>query len=212
MKHLLGIIFFIFSIHSVTAQDKFHRISINVALSHPVLKKNYFPDYRYRLDKEIEVLLNFKIYKSSVLSGGIGLEYAEHFRIEEINKLIWVEGSGYLPTEYTHNWNLNYKSIQFPVYFETPINNFILDFFVLSTKIGWIWNYDLSEHAVPDVSHIKINRHYVDLSCGVGETFLQFENVSLGLVPIIGSRIYLGNNNNWQNSYFFYQIRFNVNF
>ena len=162
MRRLPGILLFIFSIQFVNAQETFQRISVDFSSSHPILKQNYFPDYRYYLDKEIEVLLNFKAGKSAILSTGIGVQQGEHFRLEKITYL-WLDDTHWRPTDITNNWKFQFKSILIPVNLKILINNSFLDYFILNNNIGWIFDYDLSEHSIPDVSHVEINKTFWDL-------------------------------------------------
>jgi hypothetical protein len=86
-----------------------------------------------------------------------------------------------------------------------------MDSFVAGADFGWIWKYDLSEHATPDVSLIKINRYFMDFSFGLQKQLYQIKKLSFGLSPFVGYRGYLSNNNEWQKGYFFYQLKFNIN-
>lgn len=210
MKRLLGLLLFIFSIQFINAQEQFQRISVNFSLSHPILKKNYFPDYRYYLDQEIEVLLNFKAGKSAILSTGIGVQQGEHYRQEETT-FTWFDESYWRSSGFIYNWKLKFKSVLVPINILVPINNFVLDYYAVNSGIGWIYKYDLSEHHKTDVSDIDINKSFLDLSFGIGKKIFQSREIFFSLSPIVGSRIYLSNNNNWQKSYLFYQIKFNVN-
>ncbi|MBN2821366.1 MAG: hypothetical protein JXP36_20510 [Bacteroidales bacterium] len=210
MKRLLGILLFFFSIQFVNAQETFQRISVDFSLSHPIQKKNYFPDYRYYLDQKIEVLLNFKAGKSAVLSTGLGVQQGEHYRLEEITYL-WIDDTHWRPTDITNNWKFQFKSILIPVNLKILISNSFLDYFIVNNNIGRIFDYDISEHSIPDVSHVEINKTFWDLSFGIGKKIFQSKNFSFDLMPILGSRFYLTKNNEWQTRYFYYQIKLSVN-
>lgn len=213
MKYFFGILIIFFSIQILNAQEKADRFTIDLGLSHSILKRNGFPEYRYSLDREIGLKLNFQINKSLILSTGIGLEIGEHFRKEEIYNLVWVESLGnYYPYEAINNWKLNYKIIKIPISLKVAEFNSFFDFYYFSIDFGMIYDYDLSEHSTPNISNTKINKHFGDLSFGIGKELLKSKFISLELIPVLGSRIYLSNNNDWQNSYLFYQIKFNINF
>jgi len=204
------ITFLLFSIINC-AQESNEKITINFGISHPILNGRTYASLKYKVDPEIEVLYNFRISNNTKLSTGVGIQYGNHYRIEEVSKLVMVDGIGLRPWEYTYHWKLNSLSIKAPIFITIPFNNSYIDYFSTGVSLGRFWNYNLTEQNIPNTSHIKINRSYMDFSFGVMKNLSQSEKTSIYLSPILGFRTYFTDLNNWQKNYVFYQLKFNIN-
>lgn len=194
----------------MNGQEKFERFTINFGLTHPVYKDSN-PVEKFTIVPEVEFLLNLQLYKTFQLSTGIGIESGKHRVVEEVAYLVWVNDElGWWPYEGTKYWNLNFFSIKVPVYISVPLNNYFLDSFTFGYGVGWLLSYELTEEAMPNTSHIKINRSFLDLSFGVKKKLFQFNKVSLSCTPDIGYRAYLTDHNDWQKKCFFGALKVNI--
>ncbi len=212
IKHLiLFLIVLLISDVIIHAQEKFEKFTVNLGLTHPV---HYVPNniYTFTIDPEIELLMNFRIFSITTLSAGFGMQYGDHVRIKEVNKLVMVDDIGLRPWKYTYHWNLNFLSIKVPAFIRVPLSNSFLDSYVGGISFGWFWKYNLTERNIPNTSNVKINRSYLDFSLGVRKNLCQADNLSISLSPFLGYLIYFSDNNDWQKNYIFSRIKFNFNF
>lgn len=211
MKNLLILSILLFFTFKVNAQEKFEKFTVNLGLTHPI---HYVPNYMYKftIDTEIELLMNFRIFENSILSAGLGLQSCEHIRIEEVSHLVWVDGIGLLPYEFTNYWNLKFLSAKVPVYIAFPFKNSFLESYIAGFSLGRYWNINLSEKSTPNPPQIKIDRNYLDFNFGVKKNLYQTDKLSINLSPYLGYLIYLTDYNDWQKNYIFFQIKFNINF
>lgn len=197
---------------SMNGQEKFERFTINFGLTHPVYKDSN-PVEKFTIVPEVEFLLNLPLYKTFQLSTGIGIESGKHIVVEDVAKLVWRNDvKEWWPYRGRNYWNLEFLSMKVPVYISVPLNNSFLDSFTFGYGLGWLLSYELIEEAMPNTSHIKINRSFLDLSFGVKKKLLQFNKVSLSCNPDIGYRAYLTDRNDWQKKCFLGELKINVNF
>ena len=211
MKYLFCFIALLMFNYSINGQEKSERFTINFGLTHPVYKDSN-PVEKFTIVPEVEFLLNLPLYKTTILSTGIGIESGKHIVAEPVAYLMWVKDTGWRPYENTYYWNLDFLSLKVPVYVSAPFNNSFFDSFTFGSGLGWLLNYKLTEESMPNTSHIKINRSFLDLSFGVKKKLFQFNKVSLSCTPDIGYRAYLTDRNDWQKKCFFGKLKLNINF
>ncbi len=212
MKYLFCFISLLMFNFSMNGQEKFERFTINFGLTHPVYKDSN-PVEKFTIVPEVEFLLNLPLYKTFQLSTGIGIESGKHIVVEDVAKLVWRNDvKEWWPYRGRNYWNLEFLSMKVPVYISVPLNNSFLDSFTFGYGLGWLLSYELIEEAMPNTSHIKINRSFLDLSFGVKKKLLQFNKVSLSCNPDIGYRAYLTDRNDWQKKCFLGELKINVNF
>lgn len=215
MKQIKIAVFFLFFISFLNfnwAQEKFERFTINVGITLPVYKDSN-PVEKITIVPEVEFLLNLPIYKTIQLSTGIGIESGKHIVVEDVEKLVWRNDvKEWWPWSYRYYWNLDFLSIKVPIYVSVPINNFFIDSFTFGSGLGWLLSYKLTEEGIPNTSHIKINRSFLDLSFGVKKKLLQYNKVSLSCTPGIGYRAYLSDYIDWQKKCFIGELKLNINF
>lgn len=212
MKYLFCFIAFLMFNFSMNGQAKFERFTINVGLTLPVYDSS-FSGHELTIVPEVEFLLNLPLYKTFQLSTGIGIESGKHIAVEDEAKLIWRNDvKEWWPYRGTNYWNLDFFSIKVPLYISVPLNNSFLDSYTFGYGLGWLLSYELTEEAMPNTSHIKINRSFFDLSFGVKKKLFQFNKVSLSCTPDIGYRAYLTDHNDWQKKCFFGALKVNINF
>ncbi len=192
------------------AQEKIERFSLNFGLDHPVISYPTHYKHKYIVNPEFEVLVNFQVFKNSNLSSGIGLQYGEYYKLEDESYLVWVKGLGWLPYQNTNHWKLSFTDLYIPVNLEIPIKNFFLNSYLLGADFGWFLKYNLSEHQIHDVSHIKINRYFLDWNFGLNKDALKCKGLTISGSSIIGFRTYLTDKNSWQNNYFFYKLKITI--
>lgn len=212
MKKYLFCFIALLMFNSIRGQENFERFTVNFGVMLPIYgSPNTIGEFT--IIPEIDFLLNIPFYKTIKLSTGIGIESGKHIVLEDVAYLVWVNDEiGYMPYEGTNYWNLDFLSMKVPVYISVPLNNFFLDSYVCGVGVGWLLNYKLTEESLPNTSHIKINRTFLDLSFGVKKRLFQFNKLSLGFSPVIGYRTYLSDRNEWQKKFFFGELKFNVNF
>ncbi|MDP3442811.1 MAG: hypothetical protein Q8T08_08130 [Ignavibacteria bacterium] len=212
MKYLFCLIFLLMFNYSICGQEKFERFTINFGLTLPVYNAPNTVD-EFTIVPEIELLLNLPLFKTTILSTGIGIESGKHIVVEDYSHLGWVNDEiGWRPYKGRHYWNLDFLNIKMPVYVSVPLNNSFLDSFTFGSGLGWLLSYKLTEGQIPNTSSIKINRSFLDLSLGVKKKLFQFNQVSLSCTPGIGFRTYLTHRNDWQNKCFLGELKFNINF
>ena len=207
MKYFITFVFIIIALSKTDAQEKFERFTINLELTHPIFNK-LFSD---NIDTGIEALMNSRIFNNKILSTGISLQHGKHIRKERVAYLVKVEGKLY-PYKGTNYWNLNFLSVEAPLYFIAPFNKLFLDSYRAGIDFGWLWKYNLTEESMPNIPNIKINRLYLKYNLGIQKNLYQAKKISIMLLPTIGYKMYLSNHNNWQKDYIFYQLNFNFNF
>lgn len=203
--------FLLLNLH-LKGQEKFERFTINFGGTIQVFKSPNGMD-RPIIVPQAEFLLNLPVSKTSQLLTGINIESGKHVILEDEAYLIYVNDKiGWVPYEGRNYWNLNFLTLKVPVYFSGSLNDFFLDAYTFGVGAGWLSMYKLTEEQMPDTSHEKINRSFLDFSFGVQKDLLHFNTTSLGLTPAIGYRVYLTDHNDWQKKFFFGQLKFNVNF
>ena len=211
MKIILYLLILLSFCFQTIAQDKIERFSLNFGLNHPVIGYPSHYKHKYIVNPEMEVLINFPVFKSSKLYFGAGLQYGEYNKLEDVSYLAWVEELGLWPYENTYHWNLSFTDLYLPVKLETPLKNYFFDSYLLGVDYGWFLKYNLSEHQMPDVSHLKINRHFLDWNFGLKKDVLKNKTLTVSGSSIIGFRTYLTDENSWQKNYFFYKLQININ-
>lgn len=203
--------FLLFS-NQLYAQDHFERFTINLGVIHPVLKAEN-SHFKYSLDSEIDVLINFRISKNSKLSTGVGFQKGEHNWSEDISEIVWVdEETGWLPMYYTNRWTFNYSSLGIPFYYESSFKNSSKNFFTTGVKFGWHNNVRLTEKHSPNFEVENYDRFFCDFKLELKRIFLQSNRLTFGLDSFVGYHGYFSHNNKWQKNYFFYGIKFTTNF
>ena len=198
--------------YSIRGQEKFDRFTIDFGLTLPVYSA---PNSvrEFTIVPNVEFLLNLPLYKTIRLSTGIGIESGKHIVVEEVAKLVWRNDvKEWWPYRGTNYWNLDFVSMKVPVYVSAFLNNSFIDAFTFGSGLGWLLNYKLTEDALPNTSHIKINRSFLDLSFGVKKKLFQFNKVSLSCNPGIGYRTYLSDYNDWQKKCYFGELKLNIGF
>lgn len=210
MKPLFCIVALLIMTHSIRGNEKFKQITINFGGILPVYKS---PNTIRELTivPDAEFLLNLPLNTTIQLSTGIGIESGKHIVLEDVARLIWVNDA-WKPYEVRYYWNLDFLSMKVPIYVSMPFYNSFLNSYTFGVGFGYLLNYKLTEESLPNTSHIKINRSFLDLSFGVKKQLFQFNKVSLGLSPEIGYRAYLSDHNNWLKKCFFGELKFNVSF
>lgn len=208
MKYLL--IFTLLTICTfINAQEKFERYTINLELTHPIINSDTYDEY-YFLNPEIEVLTNFRIADSTKISTGIGLQFGQQHRVQEVNKIVTVDSNS-IPWNYTYHWILSLLSVKVPIHINVPLNNSFLDFCVGGVSFGWFWKYNLSENNVTSNSDIKIDRSFLNFSFGIGKELSHSDNMSIAFSPILGYQTRFSHLNDWQKNYIFYQFKLSIN-
>jgi hypothetical protein len=196
---------------NVYAQEKQSWLIISTAFTHPVFNFQSNYEREYNINPEIEILTEFQVFESSKLVTGLGLQSGHYNIIEDVAKLVWVEGSGWSPWEYSNHWELEFVSLYVPAMIKTPINNFFLNSCSAGIDFGAIINYNLSLKNSPVVPNEKINRYFLDWKFGLEKIFLHSQSVHFGISPFAGIRTYLTNYNTWQNNHFFYGLKLSIN-
>lgn len=195
----------------VKAQEKQSWLIINAAVSHPVFNFQSHYEREYNINPEIEILTEFQVFESSKLVTGLGLQSGKYNIIEDVSELVYVEGIGWLPVEYSNHWELEFISLYVPAIIKTPINNFFLNSCSAGIDFGAILNYNLSLKNSPVVPNEKINRYFLDWKFGIEKLFLHSKSVQFGISPFAGIRTYLTQYNTWQKNHFFYGLKLSVN-
>lgn len=210
MRYLFCISTLLMFSFSMSGQEKFERFTINFGGMLPVYKS---PNTIRELTivPDAEFLLNLPLNTTIQLSTGIGIESGKHIVLEDVARLIWVN-DGWRPYEGRNYWNLDFFSLKVPVYISMPFDNSFLDSYTFGVGFGYLLNYKLTEESLPNTSHIKINRSFLDISFGVKKQLFQFHKVSLGLSPDIGYRAYLSDHNDWQKKCFLIEMKLNMGF
>lgn len=213
-RALLLIVFIMFSVKQFKglAQDHTEKITIDFGISQPFLKKQENESLNYKVDYEIEVLYNFRISNSIKLSTGVGIQSENHYKTQEVGKVVMVDGDGLSPWKYTYHWKLNSLSIKAPIFITIPFNTSYINYFSTGVSLGRFWKYNLTEQGIINPPHIKINRFYMDYSFGVMKKLAQDEKISIYISPMLGFRTYFTDFNNWQKNYVFCQLKLNINF
>jgi hypothetical protein len=193
----------------IYSQEKFEKYTINFELTHPVINSGTYDEY-YFLNPGFEVLTNFRIIDSTKISTGIGFQFGQQHRKQEVNKIVTVDGRS-IPWNYTYHWMLNLFSIKLPFYINIPLRNSFLDFFVGGVSFGWFWKYNLTGDSVNSSSEIKIDRPNLNISLGTGKELMHSDNMSIAFSPIVGYQKRLTHHNDWQKNYFFYKLKLSIN-
>ena len=205
---LLGSLLFFNPLFSKNPPSKF---SLNLKLSLPFIRSDV-SQFNFFIDPGMEALYQFSLAKEIKFETGIIIQNGHYFWNKEVEKLVWVDGFGWHPTEYIYDYNFKYISAGIPLLVDIPVHNSFLNSVNFGINLCWYLKanfYLISNHTTNNLSY---NRFFFEPNVGLKIPLTKLNRIAFYLQPFLAYRFSGTNKNDLQKKIFTIGIKLNTIF